>query len=194
MTTPSSTGTTIPNGMTSPDMCPMTHVASRAAIAPAGSLRSEATPAASASSSPAASPASAAPAASPASAATPSAAAGIKMTASPNRPTRPSPGSIPICIVVRSIALPGARLAVHSLGGEQPQRRGRPQPDQRHEYHAAEHRDDPLRHGLAVDQAEHLGHERAVEDAAEHRVHQYPDRVGLEPQCVEAVDDDGHGE
>ncbi len=56
MTTPSPVGTTIPNGMTPLGMRPMTQVASRVAMASAGSLRSAAIAAASASNSRAASP------------------------------------------------------------------------------------------------------------------------------------------
>ena len=43
MTTPSRTGTTMPNGVTSCAMCPITQAASRAAITVAGSWESAAT-------------------------------------------------------------------------------------------------------------------------------------------------------
>ena len=95
MTTPSRTGTTMPNARASAGSRPMTQAASRAAIVPAGTWRSEATAAARSRSSRAASsePASASP-------------RGIRMTVSPNRPTRPGPGSMPMCVVICSIVLP----------------------------------------------------------------------------------------
>src|ERR1700733_511448 len=91
MTTPSWTGATTPNARTSSGMRPMTHVARRAAIMLPGSSGSAAAAATRARSSPAA------PSTAPA-------ASGIRMTASPNRPTSPLPGSIPTCAVNSSTA------------------------------------------------------------------------------------------
>ena len=71
----------------------MTQAARRAAIVLAGTWRSEATAAATSRSSRAAS---SEPAASP---------RGMRMTVSPNRPTRPRPGSMPMCVVICSIVL-----------------------------------------------------------------------------------------
>ena len=97
MITPSRIGATIPNAGASPDMWPMTQAARRLAIALADASRSEPTSAASPSSSPI----------TPAAAGlTPASSRGITMTVSPNRPTRPGPGSMPIRVVSCSIVLP----------------------------------------------------------------------------------------
>jgi hypothetical protein len=83
------------------------------------------------------------------------------------------PTCVVICSIVPFLFVAGNQSGVDSLGGEQPQHRGRPQRDQRHEDHATQYGKDPLGHFVTLDQAEHLGHERAVEEAAEHRVRQY---------------------
>ena len=97
MTTPSRIGATIPNAGASPDMWPMTQAARRLAIALAGACRSEPTSAARPSSS------WTVPAEAGAESARPR---GITMTVSPNRPTRPGPGSMPMRVVSCSIVLP----------------------------------------------------------------------------------------
>ena len=109
MTTPSLTGATIPNATASSGIRPMTQAARRAATMLAGSWLSAATAAARSRSSLAAS-------SEPASAAS---SRGIRMTVSPNRPTRPLPGSMPMCVVICSMVLP---LRVHgaTLGSATP--------------------------------------------------------------------------
>ncbi len=81
----------MPNAGTFPGIRAITQAARRAAIVLAGTWRSEATAAARPRSSLAVSSESAA---SP---------CGIRMTVSPNRPTRPGPGSMPTCVVICSI-------------------------------------------------------------------------------------------
>src|SRR5437773_2467703 len=65
-------------------------------------------------------------------------------------------------------------------GREEPHRRGEPEGGEPGEHGApAEWKRPPRRPRLA--QHQHLGHERAVEEAAEKRVHEHPRLARLEP-------------